>query len=805
MAEKSEQTYFKATFYWIFGVCTCAFYAVSTLQVCSQESGMLALFWPLLLIPAANVAALLFAKSGVSPRTFAVLSAMNGVACAVSILLTIVLSPLCMLACFGLLITFAYPPALLFCGYHLLVALGPIFTSFAMRRRLLALKAEQRAPWMPMGTAAAVTLGMVLLAVFPSLLTAQCLAAANNDLTRKQSVLLLRAFGDNETMLRSCYDQNVVLPWWFSFAQGITSSYDDDESTAPRQRARENYYRATGVPFNSMKRPQGTKYYYDWDDEIDWWDDHDFAGATVGGIVRGLTLTKSQIDGWVDPNECVSHMSWNMRIQHNTNSRAELRAEIILPPQAVVSACSLWIDGVRHDAIIGTRTSTRKAYQSSAQNGERPFMVSTAGPGRVLIQSSTGWWSKDVDLNLEITAPTTVMQEDLTVLRLPVFAERNFAVTATHMINILDTRSGAKQVIKDELSDAAIHSAKGTINLHRNAEFVKVRASVPYFSEGTELVEHLQVASCDNRVPVFVVLDGSSSMAPYIDSVCRSLSAMNFSDATLVWASDNPQTVVSHVSSKSLLWQDAVSRLHDAGCVGGQDNAAALVLTLKALPAASSSNVVWIHGPQPAKLSGDKLPEALADSRCRLFEYQVMSAPNELIRSLDHSPNLVQVANLKSTEADLNDLFGRMSGARPVIAMEGSIEAASKVQAIESKHPNELAQVFINQLILNKLGEEGKREELGALAQKAHLVTPLTSALVLEQKSDYERYNVKQYGKSGASASSVSPKQGPIANPSNFVNPLIPIKPEPPMGVLLACAMLIMAGMAWIKRRFVSA
>lgn len=793
-------SWLRGTIFWGFGVGTCAFYAVSTLQVCAQENGMLSLFWPLLVIPIANAAALLYAKEGTSSRTLGVLSALNGVACAVSILLTIVLSPLCVLACIGICVLFFVWPVLPFCLYHLLVALGPIITSFAMRRRLLRLKKEQHVPWLPMGTAAALTLATALMAVFPSLLTQRCLDSAGNEQMRKQSILLLRAFGDNETMLRSCYSKHLILPWYFQMIQGLSSDYSD-AAELQRQAARENFYRATGLPFNSMKRPPGSDYYCDWDDEIEWWDDHDFAGATVGGIVRGLTLTKSNIDGWVDSDEAVSHLSWSMHIKHDSSSRAELRAELMLPPQAVVSGCSLWVDGVRNDAIIGTRTSTRQAYQASANNGDRPFLVSTAGPGRVLIQSSTGWWGKDVDLTVDITAPLTILQKDSAALRLPVFAERNFGVTAKHTVKLVAITSGASRAVNAELSDPSIHGAEGTIYLKRNPNVVRVTASAPYLQEGSELVEELKSSNCDRKIPLLVVLDGSSSMSPYIDSVCKALSGMDLPDSTLVWASDTPQVLIRHADSTQFAWKNTVTRLHDAGCVGGQDNAQALLLAIDEMKNAESANIVWIHGPQPAKLSGDKLPKALSGSKCRLFEYQVTAAPNDLIRSLDLSSNLVQVANLKDTETDLKDLFGKLSGAQPVVAMAGSIETSTD-QAPSAKHPNELAQVFVNQLISSKLGEQDKKEELGIMAQKASIVTPLTSAIVMERKSDYERYDVKQYGKSNTNANKNSANKDSNANPLGFASPLIPNTPEPPMWMLVACASLILAGLTWIKRRF---
>ena len=762
---------------------------------------MVALFWPLLVIPIANIAVLLLAKAGISRRTFSVLSAMNGVACAVSILLAIVLSPLCALACIGMIVGIAVPQLFLFCLYHLLVALGPVITALTMRRRLLRLNSDKRMPWIPMGTAAALTLSIALLAVFPTLLTHRCLLAADNDKMQNQAILLLRAFGDNETMLRSCYSQQLALPWWFIFAQGMATDYST-ETDPKRLTARENFYRATGLPFNSMKRPSGTHTYYDWDDEIAWWNDHDFAGATVGGIVPGLTLAKSNIDGWVDSDECVSHMSWRMNFKRDTSSRAELRAELMLPPQAVVTGCSLMIDGVKRDAIIGTRSSTRRAYVSSAQNGERPFMISTAGAGRVLIQSSTGWWGKDVDLKVELTSPTTVLKNDSAALRLPVFTERNFGVTASHVVNLNVTTSGVSQTIRKELSDKSIHLAEGTISLHRDPNFLKVRATVPYFSQGTELIEELKATTFDKKVPLKIVIDGSACMAPSIDSVCKSLSDIDFPDATLVWASDTPQSLVSHVSTKSQEWRESVEKLRDAGCVGGQDNARALLMAVKNETTGNNdANIAWIHGPQPAKLSGDKLVPALASSKSKLFEYQISAAPNELIRTLDHSPNLIQVPILNNTEADLKELFARLSGSQPYMAMQGSIETADAAQAPVSKHPDELAQVFVNQMILNKLGTASE-QELGVMAQNASIVTPLTSALVLETQQAYDKYDVKQYGKNQANASKNGTNQSNLAKALPFAGGLIPTNPEPPMGLLVASAMLILAGLKWLQRKF---
>src|SRR5262249_9354518 len=116
--------------------------------------------------------------------------------------------------------------------------------------------------------------------------------------------------------------------------------------------------------------------------------------------------------------------------------RKELRAQILLPPHAVVTGCELWVDNVRHKAVIGTRERTRQAYTVAANNGERPLMVSTAGPGRVLLQPSTGYWGKNAKLIVEVTAPLTVLSFEEAALPLPTFAERNFNVAAVHSVSL---------------------------------------------------------------------------------------------------------------------------------------------------------------------------------------------------------------------------------------------------------------------------------------------------------------------------------------------------------------------------------
>jgi hypothetical protein len=810
-------------FYWVFGVATCAYFAAETVGATYTNPILCWLFMPLLIIPVSNCLMLATDSAKRSPERDVVwMASLQAVALAVSTLLLLILTPLILIGVIGALMFLFLPQMCLIALFFVCVATGPFVTSFALYERFWKrLPKDAKMPGLSRASALSLVMCCVLFAILPVTLTHYCQVAVENPTQRKQALLLLRALGDENTLLKSCYDQYLNLPWYFSFLHGAVN---DDYNGGKYLPARELFYRVKGVAFNSVARPNDpTARDLYFDDDADWFwyrywrNDRDFASDTVGGIVKGLSLDKSKITGWVDANEAVSHLNWKMHFANSDARDSELRGQLLLPPHAVITGCSLWIKGVKHEAVFAERNSAKQAYTRSAEKGETPLLVSTAGAGRVLLQSSMGTWGKEAELEVELTAPLTIVEKGQANLPLPVFSERNFAVPGKHTVDILSaTPVAAKSVplssagsavgsnqihLVGSLTNSDICSNLGTLSFNRNPDVTVVQAVSPLTSGAIQ--EAFSVERKSASTPLMVVVDGSAGMSNSIQTICQALTQQHFSDATLVWASDLPQTLASHVDTSSAVWHDAVKRLADSSCLGGQDNGAALAQAVQdAGMEGRAVNVVWLHGTQPVAFKGPDLLELISSSKSkvRLVEYQIEPGPNVVIKSLDQLSDFEQVPRIKGVTGDLQLLFARLAGASEtfkILRTDGVAAAGARPSA----HPLELAQLSVSDSILTQLSDDKMCETNGKMAESLHLVTPLTSALVLETAEMYRDYNVKKFGGESVKALQDKAKQAPLGVPGITLPDTISTKPEPPMSLLMAIALLIMMPVLWLTRK----
>lgn len=806
--------------FWVFGVGTCAFYAVATMSVSAQCSFLAILFSPLFIIPVANLLVLLLPKDAKpKKRTLFILGTLNGLALVVSSILLAVLSPLCVLASVALVFSigalFSFPQMFPICAYYLAVATGPFVTALALRRRLRTyIDPAKKAPWVPAGPCFAGVLAALLVAVFPTALTKSCQAAVTSNTKFKEGLLLLRAVGSEDELLRACYNEVAALPWFFMGGQ----MFDSSEYGTATDKARELYYRVKGKPFNSVPRPMGT--------QPDYWDEYeyyryldytsDFAGAAVGGVVHGLKLTDSDIKGTVDPNEAVAHLNWRMHFNNADATGTELRTQILLPPHAVVTGCSLWINGKECKALFATRESTRQAYESSARAGHKPLMVSTAGPGRVLLQSSTGSWGKDAELVVEITAPLEVMQDDQAALPMPGLAERNFSVAVPHHVSLTSTR----QVISDAgliVTKSAMKTPAGgaytltgdlqndrlsegvALLFQRDPAVIEVVATDDA-NPKTDIVQRIEKHRA-KEAPLIIVVDGSDTMASSMQGISDALAQLQAKDVSVVWASDKPLCVISNRNTDSSEWKAAIEKLRDSSCLGGQDNAEALAFAISLLRPDARANIVWMHGPQPVEFSGSKLDSLLKTTgpRAQLYEFQVSAGPNEVVKSLNESGSLVQVARIAgSPQGDLGNLFERLTGRKDTYSIGREAVPHGSSSAPLSKHGEELAQLYVSDQVLSSLSRPEERQTLGSAAEKYHLVTPYTSALVLESQAESAAQLVQQHSESSGGKSKSS-SLGLSALPG--MDGMIPATPEPPLPLIMICVLFTGTTFVWIRRR----
>ena len=200
------------------------------------------------------------------------------------------------------------------------------------------------------------------------------LASSPVENDRQFGLTVLRTIGDEDLLLRMCYDgsRQILGPWT------LASAIFGHSAGGPSQlEAREIYYRVTGHPFNTVPLPYESG---SWSRFDDFQFDPDLGGVQVGGRIRDLRLLSSRIEGSVNGDDGLAYMEWILEFQNDSSVQREARVQITLPPDAVVSRASLWIEGEEREAAFAKQSKVRAAYQRVVDRRRDPLLVTTAGP-----------------------------------------------------------------------------------------------------------------------------------------------------------------------------------------------------------------------------------------------------------------------------------------------------------------------------------------------------------------------------------------------------------------------------------------
>ncbi len=743
---------------------------------------------------------------------------LNGIALAIATVYAILFAPLIPASLVGAM----------FLGLGLL-GLSPLAAFIAtlnIRLKLHRLMHAQNMRIFPFDLCVALLLVVLGVGSFSTNLTAICQSkVAESPANLPSSLLLMRAFGDRETNLRSCYGLSTLnLPFvacqvldWTLFRTYNTFG----NHSIPESLARELCYRVSGKSFNAFPHPKLTPSdHYAFSDEDYWFYDYDkdFAGEDVGGVVRDLKLSESNISGAIDPNALAEHLVWHMKFSKKFSYHyPELRAQITLPPGAVVSGCWLNVDGEKRDATFHARQAARSEYRALAQNNQSTLLVATAGSGRVLIQAPSV--SQDLDLCLQIDSPLKVLKDDQVETALPFISERNFEQACKTSVSLAELEKTAEDIsrLKNDYgkkqmkaySNPELFAGLATNKFVRNSKNTISIAENP-LDGSTRVLQSLRKERVASVKPLVIVLDGSDSLNTCNKSICDKLQGIKFADASIVWASDKPVLLGNHLNSETAAWKNAIERIRDSACVGGQDNAAAIQLALQNI-GEPGANIVWIHGPQSIKLGTLDLAQIWPVHRKEpviLYEYQATMGPNELSKSLDSKDWMKPVSHCDGLEGDLNALFAELSGQSDVYTIDRSFIDKKAGDLVD-------APSFIAQLCAyDQISRHDNVSRAGETAEEYRIVTPQCSAVVLlepppppavsysqSSTTSKELIGAKPIANQNTTPNNVKDKgAGKSESAANVItdptdaakaNNLIPTKPEPPLGVLMLFAFLI--------------
>ncbi|MHB9026926.1 MAG: VIT domain-containing protein [Armatimonadota bacterium] len=718
-----------------------------------------------------------------------------GIALGVTIwytLQTIVLVPFALLAIFVVLL---FPPVILFS----LFALCPLLAFIATLCNRSVLKkhdalAKKWAPelWGGLGLA----LSFLLLLEAPGAFTEAYMerAASDNPKTSIQAVSWLRHAGNRQVMLRRCYERPQTGAGFLSMLLG-------GGEAVPPEEARTIYYRVTGQTFNSIPAPVNLGNRRGMFDETE--RDRDQGGDRVAGKVPGLTLQSSQLDGSVDADAALAYLQWTLAFKNATSTAHEARMQIALPPGAVVSRLTLWVNGEEREAAFSARGLVRQAYQEVAIVQQRdPVLVTTCGPDRVLVQCfpvpANGGVMK---IRLGITAPLMLDTPDKGLLALPHMVEQNFASSTAlrHRVWLESKRQASAllpglhaeqagngvHAVRGEITDSAFARLRSALQFSRNPAVVSAWTPDAVNPRRALIRERIARTKGDTFQRIILVIDGSRCMRESIPALIRGLESLPTGrEFAVLLAGDNVHTVMPLQTVSPAACASTMKALQAARFDGGMDNVLALVSAWELAARHPSSAILWIHGPQPstfASIDGLTQRWERRPDGPRLFALEAIAGDNAPLRALDRMPAVHNVPRLGTLTEDMARLLTGWSGSPQLRTTLERVNAADWRNRTGSKETSShLSRLWAQRQVMKRYALRGQEntEMAIAIAKRYQLVTPVTGAVVLETTEQYRDAGLE-----------------PV--PAGTV----PTVPEPEVWMLLLVAAGVLGYAIWKRRR----
>ncbi|MFM9941528.1 MAG: VIT domain-containing protein [Hyphomicrobiaceae bacterium] len=637
------------------------------------------------------------------------------------------------------------------------------------------------------------------------------LAVSADPAERARGIDLLRTWGHHSTILEQAngLPSRSLGPLTALMLAGDVSLLDRPRPMVNAQQAREIYYRVTGQAYSSAARktltsPAALAAVRQFD--------NDQGGSQVGGTVPGLSLATSRLDGTINADDAVAYIEWLFEVRNDSASMSEARMAIALPPGAVVSRVTLWVNGVEEEAAFAGRAQVRQAYERVVRRAQDPFLVTTNGADRVLAQAfpvmPNGGLMK---FKIGITAPLELDGADKARLVLPAIVDRNFAASddlrhavwleskraLTTVGNTLTTSAleGGGTRIAGEIGTSRLAQARPVIAIARDPAHRFVEASNP---ETGSAVQEILSPSAAPASTLMLVLDGSVGTKPHVRPILAALDALPSGLPVGLAIANERGTVIAPApwtpEHRARLREALLTEIY----VGGADNTDALIAGVLAAGSGPGARVLWIHGAQPVRFTASKPRFEQVAARIRsapapaLALYALDSGPNMMLSDAPWSGEARDIPATGDITADLTRALRRMTGqdavpavrrtlvTRPGLETEPQMPPVVPIAAKGSSHIVRLAAHDEVQSLMRRAKPDAHKAAV-ELAGLHRLVTPVSGAVVLESKRQYQEAGLVQ---------------GMKGQPGN-----VPTVPEPHEWALILLAALGLGWLLWQRQR----
>jgi len=161
----------------------------------------------------------------------------------------------------------------------------------------------------------------------------------------------------------------------------------------------------------------------------------------VGSQVKGLCLARSAFNGMVSPNALTSTINWTFVFRNDTESPQEARAELALPPGAVINGLTVWKNGDPLDAAFAAAGKAEGDAEISWVDvgHDNPAIITDLGRGRYLFHCYPIPHDEQLKVNLSVVVPLKLEALDSTSITFPRFIASNFNLDGEHLLTIEST------------------------------------------------------------------------------------------------------------------------------------------------------------------------------------------------------------------------------------------------------------------------------------------------------------------------------------------------------------------------------
>lgn len=520
------------------------------------------------------------------------------------------------------------------------------------------------------------------------------------------------------------------------------------------ERERELYFAVTGKPYGNNL----TDSVYSMSDEY-------LSKHVVGAPTPGLNLLRSQLAGYVNPRTLTSTVTWTFVFKNNTFQGQEARAEIAVPPGAMISDLMMWKDGTARKAMIGpgdrvfamrNQDSRMSKYNWYDMGDVDPALITDLGRGRALLKCADVPAQGEVKVQLTFTERLKPVELTQANMVLPHFVDANFSLKGDYNLRLhspkpmsvpaemktirLQSAADGGALLIGSLDERDLNGATFNVGVTRAPEFGPFAIAENKGASQAFIKETIKRVGTNAPEHLVVVVDNSQSMKGHVDELIKALENMPPNvKASIVLPTDGQQ--MEPVELKK-----GIQMLRTAKFTGGKDNLQAVIKAAESAGETRHGAVLWVHGPQPS-FNEEMYIMAPYIERPSFYELALddrWTDTNEFFKNHREIGPFVAVARAAGVMDDLRSFISKWQtgGSEFVVSTERSTDRPDCEQ-VTGRAAEELSRICARDEVYKVL-RDGDLSLAAEMATQAHIVTPVTSGAVLHRTQVAQQVNEVQ-------------------------------------------------------------